>query len=72
MSIQGRLDWRQACAAQASVCREKAQTEPERQEYWIDESIRWLERAIEQSGDAAVSYEVIDGRLVPKDEQLKG
>ena len=53
-------------------CREKAQTEPERQEYWIDESIKWLERAVEQSGDVAASYEVIDGRLVPKDEQLKG
>jgi hypothetical protein len=48
----------------------KAQTEPQRQEYWIDESIWWLERAIEQSGDVAVSYEVIDGRLVPKDAEL--
>ena len=44
---------------------------PERQEYWIDESIRWLERAIEPSGDVAVSYAVIDGRLVPKEEPLK-
>jgi len=66
------MDRKTACVAQASVCRKKAQTEPERQEYWIDESIRWLERAIEQSGDVSVSYEVIDGRLVPKDEQLKG
>jgi hypothetical protein len=66
------MDPQTACVAQASVCREKAQTEPQRQEYWIDESISWLERAIEQSGDVSVSYEVIDGRLVPKDEQLKG
>jgi hypothetical protein len=48
-----------------------AQTEPERQEYWIDESIRWLERAIERSDDGAVSYEVIDGRLVVKAEQRR-
>jgi hypothetical protein len=66
------MDRKTACIAQASVCREKAQTEPERQEHWIDESIKWLERAIEQSGDGGVSYEVIDGRLVPKDERLKG
>jgi hypothetical protein len=65
------MDRKTARVAQASVCRKKAQTEPERQEYWIDESIRWLERAIEPSGDGAVSYAVIDGRLVPKEEPLK-
>jgi len=32
----------------------KAQTEPDHQEHWIDEAIKWLERAIEQSGDGAV------------------
>ncbi len=65
------MDRKTACVAQASVCRKKAQTVPERQEYWIDESIRWLERAIEPSGDVAVSYAVIDGRLVPKEEPSK-
>jgi hypothetical protein len=54
------------------VCREKARTDPERQEYWIDETIRWLERAVERSGDIADSYEVKDGRLVATDEQAKG
>ncbi len=67
------MDRKAACIAQASVCREKARAEPERQEYWIDESIRWLERAIERSGDIAMSYEVKDGRLVATDEhQLSG
>ena len=66
------MDRKTACVAQASVCREKAQTEPERQEYWIDESIRWLERAIERSGNSAVSYEVKDERLVATDEQQRG
>jgi hypothetical protein len=58
------MDRKTACIVQASVCREKALTEPERQEHWIDESIMWLERAIERSDDDTVSYEVIDGRLV--------
>jgi hypothetical protein len=65
------MDRKAACIAQASICREMAQTEPERQEYWIDESIRWLERAIERSDDGTVSYEVIDGRLVVMDEQRR-
>jgi hypothetical protein len=66
------MDRKAACIAQASVCREKARTEPERQEYWIDETIGWLERAVERSGDIAISYEVKDGRLVATDEQAKG
>ena len=66
------MDRKAACIAQASVCRENARTDPERQEYWIDETIRWLERAVERSGDIADSYEVKDGRLVATDEQPKG
>ena len=66
------MDRKAACITLASVCREKARIEPERQEYWIDESIRWLERAIERSGNSAVSYEVKDGRLVATDEQQSG
>jgi hypothetical protein len=60
------MDRKAACIAQASVCRENARTDPERQEYWIDETIRWLERAVERSGDIADTYEVKDGRLVAK------
>jgi hypothetical protein len=37
------MDRKTACIAQASVCREKAQTEPDHQEHWIDEAIKWLE-----------------------------
>ena len=66
------MDRKAACITLASVCREKARTEPERQEYWVDESIRWLERANERSGDIAVSYELKDGRPVEMDEQQKG
>jgi hypothetical protein len=63
------MDRKAACIAQASVCREKARTDPEHQEYWIDETIRWLERAVERSGAVAISYEVKDGRLVATDQQ---
>ena len=66
------MDCKAACIAQASVCREKARTDPEREEYLIDGSIRWLERAIERPGDIAVSYEVKDGRLVTTDAQQRG
>jgi hypothetical protein len=65
------MDRKAACIGQASVCRERARTEPEREEYWIDESIRWLERAMVRSGNTAVSYEVKDGRLIPTDDQQK-
>ena len=66
------MDRKAACITLASVCREKARTEPDREEYWIDESITWLERAIERSSNTPVSYEVKDGRLVTTDEQQRG
>ena len=61
------MDRKTACITQAAACRKNANTDPEHQEYWIDESIKWLERAIERSGEVAVSYVVIDGRLVSND-----
>jgi hypothetical protein len=51
---------------QASTCREKAQADPERYDHWIDESVIWLERAIEAGGGVAIIYEVRDGGMVPK------
>jgi hypothetical protein len=64
------MDRKTACITQAAVCRKNAKTDPEHQEYWIDETIKWLERAIGRSGGVAVSYEVIDGRLVSNDAPL--
>jgi hypothetical protein len=63
------MDRKTACITQAAVCRKNAKTDPEHQEYWIDETIRWLERAIGRPGDVAVSYEVTDGRLVSNGQQ---
>jgi hypothetical protein len=34
------------CIAQASACREKAQADPARYDYWIDEAVMWHQRAI--------------------------
>jgi hypothetical protein len=52
---------RQACIAQASICRERAQADPARHDYWIDEAIVWLQRAIEARRGIAVSCEIHDG-----------
>jgi hypothetical protein len=38
---------RRECIDQASVCRDKAQADPERHDYWIDEAIVWLQRAMQ-------------------------
>jgi hypothetical protein len=51
---------RQECIAQASICREKAQCDPARHDYWIDEAIVWLQRAL------AATHEIHEGRMVPK------
>jgi hypothetical protein len=48
---------REACLAQAAVCREKAEADAVNQDFWISEAIRWLELAINPAGHAAVSAE---------------
>jgi hypothetical protein len=37
---------REDCVAQASICREKAQSDPVHYGYWIDEAIGWRQRII--------------------------
>ena len=59
------MDRREACLKQASICRQKAQSDPERYDYWMDEAAMWLQRA-EESGGAAITHEVHDGRMIPK------
>jgi hypothetical protein len=46
---------RQECIAQASTCRENARGDPARHDYWIDEAIRWHQRAIEARREIVVS-----------------
>ena len=51
------MDRRTACIAQAAACREMAEADPANQDYWVDQSIKWLERAAESCGQVAVSYD---------------
>jgi hypothetical protein len=57
------MDRREDCIRQASICREKAQSDRQRYDHWMNESVIWLQRAIQASG--AVTYEVRDGKMVP-------
>ena len=43
---------------QASGCREKAQSDPAQHDYWIDEAVVWLQRAIETRYSNAVTHEI--------------
>jgi hypothetical protein len=43
---------------QASACREKAQSDPAQHDYWIDEAVVWLQRAIETRYSNAVTHEI--------------
>jgi hypothetical protein len=60
------MDRKAACLAQASACREKAEADPANSDYWIDESIKWLERAVTPTDRVAISFEVGDGQVLPK------
>ncbi|NUR10405.1 MAG: hypothetical protein HOQ20_00960 [Bradyrhizobium sp.] len=51
------MDRRTACLHQADAFREKALADPEHHDEWIDEAIKWLERAMEASCRAVVSVE---------------
>jgi hypothetical protein len=52
---------REECIAQASICREKAQADPARHDYWIDQAVAWLQRAIQARRGKAVTYDICDG-----------
>jgi hypothetical protein len=57
---------REDCLVQASICREKAQADPARSDYWINRAIVWHRRAVQGGGEKAVTHEVHDGRLMAK------
>ncbi|UWU89707.1 hypothetical protein [Bradyrhizobium sp. CB1015] len=59
------MDRRTACLHQANAFREKALADPEHHDQWIDEAIKWLERAMEASCHAAVTMEGDDGGEAP-------
>ncbi|MET4041487.1 hypothetical protein ABIC03_003178 [Bradyrhizobium sp. RT6a] len=54
---RSRVDRRTACLHQADAFREKAIADPEHHDQWIDEAIKWLERAMEAGCRAVVTVE---------------
>jgi hypothetical protein len=48
---------REECLAQASMCRGKAQADPVRNDYWIDQAIVWLQRAMQSRRANPVTHE---------------
>jgi hypothetical protein len=59
------VDRRTACLHQANAFREKAIADPEHHDQWIDEAIKWLERAMETNCRAAITVETDDTHHVP-------
>lgn len=57
------MDRKTACLAQADACRARAQADPANSDHWIEESIKWLERAIDPTGGLSMTFEA-------KDEQI--
>ena len=55
------VDRRTACLHQADAFREKALADPEHHDRWIDEAIKWLERAMEASCRAAITVDTDHG-----------
>jgi hypothetical protein len=56
---------REECLAQASMCREKAQADPARYDYWIDQAVVWLQRPLQSRRGKAVADEIQDRRTIP-------
>ncbi|MEY9110314.1 hypothetical protein ABH999_006510 [Bradyrhizobium yuanmingense] len=62
---RGAVDRRTACLHQANAFREKALADPEHHDQWIDEAIKWLERAMEASCRAVITMEGDNGSDAP-------
>lgn len=57
------MDRRTACLHQANAFREKAIADPEHHDEWIDEAIKWLERAMQASCRAVITVEADVGHV---------
>ncbi|WP_159008645.1 hypothetical protein [Bradyrhizobium sp. S69] len=57
---------RDECINQASICREQAKADPARYDDWIDQATVWHQRAIQARRGKAVTYDIRDGRMIPK------
>lgn len=57
---------REKCLVHGSICREKAQADPARSDYWIDRAIVWHQRAAQARHGNAATHEIHDGHMIPK------
>jgi hypothetical protein len=60
------MDQREQCLVQVSICREKAEADPSHYDFWIDQAVVWLQRAISARHENAVTHEIHDGRMIQK------
>jgi hypothetical protein len=61
------MDRRAACLAQADACRAKAQADLANSDHWIEESIKWLERATDPTGGLSITFETKDEQQLTAD-----
>ncbi|QOZ46144.1 hypothetical protein XH89_23695 [Bradyrhizobium sp. CCBAU 53340] len=52
------VDRRAACLMQAAACREQAASDPLNHDYWVDETIKWLELAHAPASQVVVTVEM--------------
>ncbi|MCA1454052.1 hypothetical protein I6F35_12600 [Bradyrhizobium sp. BRP22] len=64
------MDRKAACLAQADACRARAQADPANSDHWIEESIKWLERAIDPTGGLSMTFETRDEPQIATDETV--
>ena len=55
--------------AQASICRKKALADPAHYDHWIDQAVVWLQRALQARRGKAVTYDIREGRMIPRSVQ---
>jgi hypothetical protein len=57
--------------SKAAACRERAKIDAAHADYWTDQAIDWLQCAARTKREA-VTYEVRDGRMIPKSGNQRG
>ncbi|MET4218689.1 hypothetical protein ABIB00_003907 [Bradyrhizobium sp. LB14.3] len=65
-ALRSGMGYNEACSAIASICREQAGADPAHRDFWRSESEDWSARSQDGKPNAAVTHEVSEGRLIPK------
>ena len=59
-------DHTEICTRRARLCRDQAQAQPERREYWVEQAEEWDRRAKDGGTERTSTCEVHRGRMIPK------